>query len=94
MPFFYTEPPTKHCVFSKSHPLWVCVNSMNIDHKCTHVKCNACYKAPLKRTHRRKIKKGNCCHNLLQPFDDTTYYVTPYSDMYVDRALEVRRIVI
>ena len=61
---------SKMCAFNKKHPLWVCCNAMNIEYKCTYVKCSQCYKSPLKHGQSIKVKKGKCSHKLLQPFED------------------------
>ena len=63
---------------------------MNIENACKYVKCSDCYKAPRKRTRRstsgarKKFRKGACNHTILQPYDDTKYFISPFDDLYDD----------
>ena len=86
----YTGSSINICKFNKNHPLWVCGNAMKIGNPCTYVKCSDCYKAPKKwtrrtsRASRKKSKKSKCSHTILDPFEDTKYYISPFDVVYAN----------
>ena len=76
--------PKTMAIFNHTHHLWVCCNAMHLDHTCKYVKCHNCFKRPKKRPQRKNTKTGRCDHKLLQPFDNESYYKSPYYESMED----------
>lgn len=79
---FYID--SKGDEFNKQKPLWVCHNSINIDHSCNFVKCNNFYELPNSHTSHSNKGKGICNHAFLEIYDNLQYFKNTGIAFYED----------
>ena len=57
---------------------------MILEHVCTYVKCNSCFKHLPALTSWNNKGKGKCNHHVLTKYDDCQYYKDPGINIYED----------